>query len=151
VIAEVGINHNGDVELAKRLIDMAVDTGCDAVKIQKRTIDLVYPADVLDALREGPWGTTQRAQKEGLEFSREQYQVIDEYCRERGIVWSASAWDIPSLDFVEEFDPPFHKVASAMLTHRAFIDTVASKGRVTLISTGMATWRGRRLARIHWP
>ena len=139
VIAEVGINHNGDMELAKRLIDMAADTGCDAVKFQKRTIELVYPTDVLDALRESPWGTTQRAQKEGLEFSRHQYQEIDEYCRERGIFWSASAWDIPSLDFIEEFDPPFHKVASAMLTHRAFIEAVASKGRTTLISTGMAT------------
>ena len=140
VIAEVGINHNGDLALAKQLIDIAVETGCDAVKFQKRTIHLVYTAEVLDAPRESPWGTTQRAQKEGLEFSREQYQEIDDYCRDRGIAWSASAWDIPSLDFIEEFDPPFHKVASAMLTHQAFIEAVASKGRVTLISTGMATF-----------
>jgi len=139
VIAEVGINHNGDMELAKRLIDIAVVAGCDAVKFQKRTIDLVYTAEVLNAPRESPWGNTQRAQKEGLELSREEYEEIDKYCRERGIAWSASAWDIPSLDFIEEFDPPFHKVASAMLTHRGFIEAVASKGRTTLISTGMAT------------
>ncbi len=140
VIAEVGINHNGDMKLAKQLIDIAVETGCDAVKFQKRTIDLVYPAHVLDAPRESPWGETQRAQKEGLEFSRHQYEEINEYCRNRGIAWSASAWDIPSLNFIDEFDPPFHKVASAMLTHRAFIEAVASKGRTTLISTGMANW-----------
>jgi N-acetylneuraminate synthase len=140
VIAEVGINHNGDMALAKQLIDIAVETGCDAVKFQKRTIELVYTAEVLDSPRESPWGTTQRAQKEGLEFSFEQYQEIDAYCRDRGIAWSASAWDIPSLDFIEEFNPPFHKVASAMLTHQAFIEAVASKGRVSLISTGMATF-----------
>jgi N-acetylneuraminate synthase len=139
VIAEIGINHNGDMELAKRLIDIAVESGCDAVKFQKRTVDLVYTTMVLNAPRESPWGTTQRAQKEGLEFSREQYEVIDKYCREQGIAWSASAWDIPSLDFIEEFAPPFHKVASAMLTHKAFIEAVAIKGRTTLISTGMAT------------
>ena len=140
VIAEVGINHNGDIHLAKRLIDIAVDTGCDAVKFQKRTIELVYAPEVLNAPRESPWGTTQRDQKEGLEFSREQYLEIDAYCRERGIAWSASAWDIPSLEFLEEFDPPFHKVASALLTHTTFVEAVASKGRVTLISTGMATY-----------
>jgi N-acetylneuraminate synthase len=139
VIAEVGINHNGDLALAKQLIDIAVDSGCDAVKFQKRTIDVVYTAEVLDSPRESPWGATQRAQKEGLEFSRAQYEEINAYCQDKGIAWSASAWDIPSLDFIEEFDPPFHKVASAMLTHRAFIEEVASKGRTTLISTGMAT------------
>lgn len=140
VIAEVGINHNGDMALAKRLIDMAADAGCDAVKFQKRTIDLVYTPEVLESPRESPWGSTQREQKEGLEFTREQYQEIDAYCRDRGIAWTASAWDIPSLEFVEEFDPPFHKIASAMLTHGAFVDAVASKGRDTLISTGMATF-----------
>ncbi len=139
VIAEVGINHNGDMNVAKRLVDMAVDTGCDAVKFQKRTIELVYAAEVLDAPRESPWGDTQRDQKQGLEFTLEQYQEIDSYCRDKGIVWSASAWDIPSLEFLEGFNPPFHKVASAMLTHRPFIEAVASKGRLTLVSTGMAT------------
>ena len=139
VIAEVGINHNGDMLLVKQLIDIAVAAGCDAVKFQKRTIDIVYTAEVLNAPRQSPWGTTQRAQKEGLELSLDEYHEIDAYCRERGIAWSASAWDIPSLEFIEEFDPPFHKVASAMLTHKAFIEAVASKGRTTLISTGMAT------------
>ena len=95
VIAEVGINHNGDMSVAKQLIDMAVDTGCDAVKFQKRTIDLVYTAEVLDASRESPWGNTQRDQKQGLEFTLEQYQEIDRYCRDRKMQWSASAWDIP--------------------------------------------------------
>jgi N-acetylneuraminate synthase len=139
VIAEVGINHNGDMNVAKQLIDMAVDTGCDAVKFQKRTIDLVYTSEVLDASRESPWGNTQRDQKQGLEFTLEQYQEIDRYCRDKGILWSASAWDIPSLEFLEDFNPPFHKIASAMLTHRPFIEAVASKGRLTLVSTGMAT------------
>jgi len=139
IIAEVGINHNGDMNLAKQLIDMAVQADCDAVKFQKRTIDLVYTQEVLDSPRESPWGTTQREQKEGLEFSQEQYEEIDKYCREKGIPWSASAWDIPSLDLIERFNPPFHKVASAMLTNDMFIDAVASKQRLTLISTGMAT------------
>ena len=138
VIAEVGINHNGDLEIAKQLIDIAVDSGCDAVKFQKRTIDIVYPKSVLDAPRESPWGSTQREQKLGLEFEREDYAAIDAYCRERGIEWSASAWDIPSLEFIESFDPPFHKIASAMLTHTDFVKAVADKARVTLISTGMA-------------
>ena len=139
VIAEVGINHNGDMSVAKQLIDMAVDTGCDAVKFQKRTIDLVYTAEVLDASRESPWGNTQRDQKQGLEFTLEQYQEIDRYCRDKGILWSASAWDIPSLEFLDGFSPPFHKIASAMLTYRSFVEAVASKGRLTLVSTGMAT------------
>ena len=139
VIAEVGINHNGDMNVAKQLIDMAIDTGCDAVKFQKRTIDLVYTAEVLDSSRESPWGNTQRDQKQGLEFTLEQYQEIDSYCREKGLLWSASAWDIPSLEFLDGFNPPFHKIASAMLTHRPFTEAVASKGRLTLVSTGMAT------------
>lgn len=138
VIAEIGINHNGSLETAKKLIDIAVETGCDAVKFQKRTIDIVYSQEVLDAPRESPWGTTQRDQKEGLEFSREDYQEIDSYCKEKSIDWSASAWDLESLDFVESFNPPFHKVASAMLTHESFIEKVASFGRLTLVSTGMA-------------
>lgn len=139
VVAEVGINHNGDMNIVRQLIDMAAGAGCDAVKFQKRTIDLVYTAEVLDAPRESPWGSTQRDQKQGLEFTLEQYQEINEYCREKGIAWSASAWDIPSLDFIEDFDPPFHKVASAMLTHTPFLEAVANKGRPTLVSTGMAT------------
>lgn len=139
VIAEVGINHNGDIEVAKQLIDIAASAGCDAVKFQKRTIDLVYSEEQLNAPRESPWGKTHREQKQGLEFGREQYEEISQYCESLDIAWSASAWDIPSLEFIESFDPPFHKVASAMLTHQQFVREVASKGRPTLVSTGMAT------------
>ena len=139
VIAEIGINHNGDLDIAKSLIRMAAEVGCDAVKFQKRSIEIVYPSEVLDAPRESPWGVTQRDQKQGLEFGKREYDEIAEFCKEIGIDWSASAWDIESLAFVEAYDPPFHKVASAMLTHTAFLKAVASAGRPTLISTGMAT------------
>lgn len=139
VIAEVGINHNGDLELAKKLVLLAHESGCAAVKFQKRTIELVYPPEVLDGPRESPWGTTQRDQKLGLEFSRSEYEEIDSFCKSLGIEWSASAWDIPSLFFIEEFSPPFHKVASAMLTNKEFLQEVAKLGRLTLVSTGMAT------------
>ena len=138
VIAEIGINHNGSLDTAKSLIDIAANAGCDAVKFQKRTIDIVYSKEVLDAPRESPWGDTQRDQKVGLEFGLEEYREIDKYCKSKGIDWSASAWDIPSLEFVEAFDPPFHKVASAMITNIPFLEKVAQTGRVTLLSTGMA-------------
>jgi len=139
VIAEVGINHNGEISLAKKLIKVASESGCYAVKFQKRTLDLVYSAEILDSARESPWGTTQRDQKEGLEFSLEDYEEIDAFCKELGIYWSASAWDIPSLHFVESFNPPFHKIASALITNVDFLKAVASLGRITLMSTGMAT------------
>ena len=138
VIAEIGINHNGDLELAKKMIDLAVSSGCDAVKFQKRTIEIVYTAEVLDTPRESPWGTTQREQKNGLEFDLKAYQEIDTYCKEKGIQWSASAWDLPSLEFVENFSPPFHKVASALITHMEFLNAVAKLKRLTFVSTGMA-------------
>lgn len=138
VIAEAGINHNGELSIAKQLIDLAVDAGCDAVKFQKRTVDIVYSKAILDAPRESPWGTTQRQQKEGLEFSEEEYSEISEYCKSKNIDWTASAWDIPSLEFIESFNPPFHKVASAMLTHNEFLKKVASYNRPTVISTGMS-------------
>jgi N-acetylneuraminate synthase len=138
VIAEIGINHNGDLELAKKMIDLAVSSGCDAVKFQKRTIEIVYTAEVLDTPRESPWGTTQREQKNGLEFDLRAYQEIDTYCKEKGIQWSASAWDLPSLEFVENFSPPFHKVASALITHTEFLNAVAKLKRLTFVSTGMA-------------
>ncbi|HYX29662.1 MAG TPA: N-acetylneuraminate synthase family protein, partial [Pyrinomonadaceae bacterium] len=95
IIAEVGINHNGDLNIAKQLISMAKAAGCDAVKFQKRTIDIVYTAEMLDSLRESPWGTTQRQQKEGLEFGKAEFDEIDRYCREKQIDWFASAWDVP--------------------------------------------------------
>jgi N-acetylneuraminate synthase len=140
VIAEIGINHNGDLDIAKQLIDVAHRAGCDAVKFQKRTIDLVYSKDVLDAPRESPWGTTQRAQKEGLEFGREEYDEIDRYCRQLGIDWFASAWDEQSLKFLQSYDLKHHKVASAMLSHIPFVEAVAEEGKHTYISTGMSTF-----------
>ena len=140
VIAEIGINHNGDVAIAKQLIDMAKAAGCDAVKFQKRTIDLVYPPDVLAAPRESPWGTTQRAQKEGLEFGLAEYDEIDAYCRDKQIDWFASAWDVPSQHFLRRYDLKYNKIASAMLTHRELLETVADEGKLTFISTGMSAY-----------
>lgn len=139
VIAEIGINHNGDLSLAKKLIDVAKDAGCDAVKFQKRDLDIVYSQTVLDSPRDSPWGSTQRDQKRGLEFGPEEYTEIDKYCKEVDMQWSASAWDLKSLQFIEGYNPPFHKVASAMVTNKPFLKAVANLGRFTLISTGMAT------------
>lgn len=140
VIGEIGINHNGDMDIAKQLIDMAKTAGCDAVKFQKRTIDIVYTPDVLDAPRESPWGTTQRQQKEGLEFGEADYDEIDRYCKQVGIDWSASAWDIPSQQFLRKYDLPFNKVASALTTNPEFLEEVAAEKRFTFLSTGMCDW-----------
>jgi N-acetylneuraminate synthase len=139
LIAEIGINHNGDMAIAKKLIDEAADAGFDAVKFQKRTIDLVYTKEFLDSARESQWGTTQRAQKEGLEFSFDQYKEIDAYCKLRNIQWSASAWDIKAQEFIQQFNCSFNKVASAMLGHIPLLKLIASEKRKTFISTGMAT------------
>ena len=138
-VAEIGINHNGSLEIAKKLIDLAKRAGCDSVKFQKRTIDIVYTQAVLNAPRESPWGTTTREQKEGLEFSREDYLEIDRYCSEVGIKWFASAWDIPSQEFLRDFDLPFNKVASALATHVEFLKIVAAEKKLTFLSTGMMT------------
>jgi len=138
-IAEIGINHNGDLGIAKRLIDLAKEAGCDAVKFQKRSIDRVYTPEFLSSARDSPWGKTQRAQKEGLEFGKQAYEAIDAYCRKKGILWSASAWDTESQEFLREFRLPFHKVASAMLTHLPLLRLIAAEGRHTYISTGMST------------
>jgi N-acetylneuraminate synthase len=140
IIAEIGINHNGDIDIAKRLIEQARAAGCDAVKFQKRTIDIVYSPDVLAQPRESPWGTTQRAQKEGLEFGKKEYDAIDAHCRTLGIDWFASAWDIPSQQFLRRYNPKYNKVASAMLTHREFVEEVASEKRPTFLSTGMCSF-----------
>ncbi len=139
-IAEIGINHNGDLKIAKQLIDMAKDAGCDAVKFQKRDIDTVYTADYLAGTRESPWGTTQREQKEGLEFTKEDYDVINQYCHDAGILWSASAWDIESQVFLQQYNLPFNKVASAMLTHTDLLEVIAAEQRHTFISTGMCNF-----------
>ena len=139
IIAEIGINHNGDVEIAKQLIDVAKDAGADAVKFQKRTIDLVYSKEFLDSPRESPWGTTQREQKEGLEFGLEEYKEIDAYCKKKGIAWFASAWDIESVKFLRQFNLKYNKIASAMIVHEDLLKEVASEGKYTFISTGMST------------
>ncbi len=140
ITAEIGINHNGDLSIAKELITKSKDAGVDAVKFQKRTIDTVYSQEMLEEYRESPWGTTQREQKEGLEFSLDEYKEIDSYCKELQIDWYASAWDIESQDFLNNFDLPVNKVASAMTTNQEFIERVAREGKPTFISTGMCTY-----------
>ena len=139
IIAEIGINHNGDLSIAKKLIDGAVVAGCDAVKFQKRTVEKVYTKEDLDRPRESPWGTTNRAQKLGLELTQRDYEEIDKYCREKGVEWLASAWDIDSQKFLQQFDLNYNKVASAMLTHRELLEEIASEKKHTFISTGMST------------
>ena len=139
LIAEVGINHNGDMSIAKQLIDSAADAGFDAVKFQKRTIDDVYTQEFLDAPRESPWGTTQRAQKEGLEFTKDQYKEISDYCAIKKISWSASAWDLRAQEFINGFDCTFNKVASPMLGHIPLLKLIAATQKKAFISTGMST------------
>ena len=139
IIAEIGINHNGDLEIAKKLIDVAKEAGADAVKFQKRTIDLVYDQAMLDGPRESPWGTTQREQKEGLEFGQEEYQEIDSYCKQVGIEWFASAWDVESQKFLQQFNLNYNKIASAMIVYEDLLKIVASEGKHTFISTGLST------------
>jgi len=139
IIAEIGINHNGELNIAKKLIDLAVKCGCDAVKFQKRTIEVVYSKAVLDSPRESPWGTRTRQQKEALEFGLAQYQEIDRYCRDRRIDWFASAWDIESQNFLRQFNLKHNKVASAMITNHPFVNHVAAEKKHTFVSTGMCT------------
>lgn len=140
VTAEIGINHNGDMETAKQLIDWAYLSGCDAVKFQKRTIDKVYTKEYLDSYRESPWGTTQRAQKEGLEFGKEEYDIIDAYCKEKRIEWYASAWDTDAQIFLRQYNLNYNKIASAMLTNMELLQTVAEEKKYTFIATGMSTY-----------
>lgn len=140
IIAEIGINHNGDINIAKKLIDVAVIAGCDAVKFQKRTINNVYTQEYLAEPRNSPWGTTQRHQKEGLEFNEYQYDEIDQYCKQKSIEWFASAWDIESQKFLQKYKLKYNKVASAMLTNKELLEEIASEGRYTFISTGMSTY-----------
>ncbi|HIS73852.1 TPA: N-acetylneuraminate synthase family protein [Candidatus Galligastranaerophilus intestinavium] len=139
IIAEIGINHNGDINLAKRLVKLAKDNGCDAVKFQKRTVELVYSKHELEMERPNPFGNTNGDLKRGLEFSYEQYQEIDKYCREHDILWFASCWDKNSVDFIDSFNPPCHKIASASLTDDELILHIKSKGRPILLATGMST------------
>jgi len=139
IIAEIGINHNGDIGIAKDLIKVAKEAGCDAVKFQKRTIELVYSKELLDSPRESPWGATQRAQKEGLEFGYDEYKEIDRFCGEVGIEWFASAWDLESQKFLRQFNCKYNKIASAMLTYEPLLEMAASEKKHTFISTGMST------------
>ena len=139
VVAEIGINHNGDLGLAKRLIDVAVSSGCSAVKFQKRTIEVVYSAAELERPRESPFGETNGDLKRKLEFGKDQYQEIDAYCRDKGIVWFASPWDEASVDFLEQFDVPCHKVASASLTDDKLLRHMRATRKPIILSTGMST------------
>jgi N-acetylneuraminate synthase len=139
VIAEIGINHNGSVDLAKKLIDAAALAGCDAVKFQKRTVETVYSREELDKPRESPFGTTTREQKLGLEFQHDQYAEIDAYCKEKKIAWSASPWDTESVNFLEQFNPPFYKIASASLTDPLLLLKIATTQKPVILSTGMSS------------
>ncbi len=139
LIAEIGINHNGSVDIAKKLILNAKNAGFDSVKFQKRTIDLVYSKEILDQKRESPWGTTQREQKEGLEFNLDQYKEIDDYCKKQNIEWFASAWDVESIKFLDQFSLKYQKIASAMIIDSFFLKEVAKRKVHTFISTGMST------------
>ena len=139
LIAEIGINHNGDIDIAKELIKNAKYCKFDSVKFQKRTIDIVYDKNTLDTPRESPWGTTTREQKLGLEFEKNQYDEIDRYCKEIEIDWFASAWDIKSLEFLDNYNLKYHKIASAMIVDLKFVEQVALRKKHTFISTGMST------------
>ncbi|MFA5117974.1 MAG: N-acetylneuraminate synthase family protein [Candidatus Omnitrophota bacterium] len=138
VIAEIGINHNGSLDIAKKLIDAAVESGCNAVKFQKRTVDIVYTKEELAKPRENPFGATNGDLKRGLEFGLEQYRVIDSYCKEKGITWFASCWDKQSVDFMRRFDPPCYKIASASLTDDALLRYHKKEGKPIILSTGMS-------------
>jgi len=139
ITGEIGINHNGDVSIAKQLIDVAKKAGCNAVKFQKRTIDKVYSKEILDSPRESIWGTTTREQKLGLEFEKNEYDQIDSYCKKLGIEWFASSWNIESQLFLRQYDLSHNKIASAMLTNHELLNVVAEEEKHTFIATGMST------------
>lgn len=139
VIAEIGINHNGDVNIAKKLIDGATFAGANAVKFQKRTVERVYTKEYLDSHRESLWGKTQMDQKKGLEFGEKEYDIIDKYCNERGISWFASPWDLDSVSFLKKYKLKYNKVPSALLTHKELLEAIATEKKHTFISTGMSS------------
>ena len=147
IVAEIGLNHNGDIGIAKKLIDAAALAGCDAVKFQKRTPELCVPPEQRNILRETPWGTmTYIDYRYRVEFEFEQYVEIDRYCREKGLDWFASCWDEPSVDFMEQFAPVCYKMASASLTDHALLRHSAATGRPVILSTGMSTMEEIRQA-----
>ncbi len=139
ITAEIGINHNGDISIAKKLIDIAKNAGCDAVKFQKRDVEKVYSKEILNQSRESPWGTTQREQKLGLEFSLKEYSTINKYCKKKRIPWFVSCWDVGSQIQMRKFKTKYNKVASAMLVHNKLLKTIAEEKKYTFISTGMST------------
>jgi len=139
VVGEIGINHNGDLELAKKLIGAAAASGCDAVKFQKRTIEAVYAPEELARPRESPFGATNGDLKRGLEFGRDEYAAVDRVCRDLGIMWFASCWDEASVDFIEAFGPPCYKIASACLTNDDLLRYHRKKNRPIILSTGMSS------------
>jgi N-acetylneuraminate synthase len=139
IIAEIGINHNGDINIAKRLIDLAAFAGCDAVKFQKRTINVVYSAEELAKPRENPFGTTNGDLKYGLEFGLKEYKEINKYCRDKKIMWFASCWDEDSVDFIDQFKVPCYKIASASLTDDGLLKYTRAKGKPIILSVGMST------------
>jgi N-acetylneuraminate synthase len=140
VTAEIGINHNGDLNIAKRLIDVAVMAGCDAVKFQKRTPEKAVPPEYRDVMRETPWGIISYLEyRRKVEFGLQEYQEIDRYCKEKGILWFASCWDEQSVDFIEQFSPPVFKVASASLTDAPLLRKMRATQRPIILSTGMST------------
>lgn len=139
ITAEIGINHNGSVKLAKKLIDIACVAGCDAVKFQKRTVDVVYTPEELAKPRQSVFGETNGDLKRGLEFGYDEYQEIDKYCKEKGIIWYASCWDEASVDFIEQFDVPCYKIAAASLTDDNLLKYTKSKGKPIFLSTGMSS------------
>jgi len=141
VIGEIGINHNGDLKIAKKMIDESVIAGADAVKFQKRDINLVYTKKYLKEKRQSPWGTTQMDQKKGLEFSFEEYKEINDYCKKKKIDWFASPWDLNSLKFLGKFNLKFNKIASAMIVDRKLLEKTAEQQRYTFISTGMSSFK----------
>jgi N-acetylneuraminate synthase len=139
VIAEIGINHNGDLATTRDLIQASKDAGADAVKFQKRTVDVVYTAEELANPRDNPFGPTNGDLKRGLEFTQEQYSEINEICQELNILWTASCWDEGSVDFMETFSPPFYKIASASLTDDSLLQHHRKTGRPVILSTGMSS------------
>ncbi|WP_440907453.1 N-acetylneuraminate synthase family protein [Candidatus Pelagibacter sp.] len=138
IIAEIGINHNGDLDIAKKLIDVSKDAGVDAVKFQKRNIYKVYNKEKLKSFRESPWGKTEEDQKKGLELGEKEYDEINKYCKEKKIHWLASAWDLDSLKFLDKYDFKYNKIASPMLASEKFLNEVAERKKYTFISTGMS-------------
>jgi len=139
IIAEIGINHNGSIEIAKQLIDAAAAAGCDAVKFQKRTVGVVYSTEELERPRESIFGSTNGDLKNGLEFDYKDFVQIDSYCKKRGVLWFASCWDEASVDFIDQFAPPCYKIASASITDDGLLRHTAQKGRPIILSTGMST------------